>query len=88
MIPSAFVKRSYLLDVALDELRGGHLLGRQTLLQLQLVRRADWLAPLHPAGTTERWRGWEGHRTKIVSLSLSQHVGQTSGCTRSINIQI
>lgn len=69
----AFVKRSYLLDVALDELRGGHLLGRQTLLQLQLVRWADWLAPLHPADTTERCRGWEGRRTKIVSLSLSQH---------------
>lgn len=30
----AFVKQPYLLDVALDELWGGHLLGRQTLLQL------------------------------------------------------
>ncbi len=30
----AFVKQPYLLDVALDELRGGHLLGRQTLFQL------------------------------------------------------
>lgn len=50
-----FVKWSYLLDVALDELRCGHLLGRQTLLQLQLVRRADWLAPLHPGrGTGQR----------------------------------
>lgn len=41
------VKGRYLLHVALDELRGGDLLRRQTLLQLQPHR----LAPLWPADT-------------------------------------
>lgn len=48
----AFVKQTYLLDVALDELWGGHLLSRQALFQLEFARWADWLAPFHPACNT------------------------------------
>lgn len=42
---------SYLFDVALDELGGGHLLRGQALLQLELVGGAGRLASFHPANT-------------------------------------
>lgn len=48
---------SYLLDVALDELGGGHLLSRQTLFQLKFVWWGERLAPFCPAGTTMGERG-------------------------------
>lgn len=46
--PRPFGQLPYLLDVALDELRGGHQLGGEAVLQLQLARRR---APFGPART-------------------------------------
>lgn len=65
-------KLPYLLDVALDELWGGHQLGRQTLFQLQF---ADWLAPFGPAGTTEG-QGREGLAGQTVTLEGRWVVGR------------
>lgn len=75
---SSFGKPAYLLDVALDELWGGHQLGRQAVLQLQFARRADWLAPLGPARKESR--------TETVCLRLSARRAEalvhSHACTR------
>lgn len=63
---------SYLLDVALDELGGGHLLSRQTLFQLKFVWWGERLAPFCPAGTT-----MGGERTMSSSILAGQPTGPT-----------
>lgn len=62
------LKGRYLLDVALDELRRGDLLGRQTLLQLQ----PDRLAPLRPADTQDTHRQTHTH-THLQTTGHSRH---------------